>query len=141
MPCIRRVRRECTGLRGSTHPHFRSLDLPFVSVALIPSPFGLQKVENAGKREVLAILGWWRRWPALLALQMLLALLLLLILLLLARILQDLERAQHGGDGGDDDGVQRTLGDDKARSRLPRSPPLTSKCKQYCSTSIQSLSG
>ena len=41
-----------------THPHFCPLNLPLVSVALVPSPFGLEEVKDAGECVVLAALRW-----------------------------------------------------------------------------------
>ena len=46
---------------AKTDPHFGPLDLPLVSVALIPTPFRLQKVEDTRQGEVLAVLRRRRR--------------------------------------------------------------------------------
>ena len=82
-----------------TDSHFGPLDLPLVSVALIPTPFCLQKVEDARQGEVLAVLRWRRRDA------LALALLAERVLLLVRRTLislgvglgwRHLERAKHG---------------------------------------------
>jgi hypothetical protein len=71
----------------NTDPHFSTFDLPFVSVAFVASPFGLEIVKDAGKRVVLAIQWRWRwdscAWLALLERLGLLLLLLALLLLVI----------------------------------------------------------
>jgi len=80
------------------YPHFRPFNLPFIAVAFVFSPFCLEEVKNAGKREVLAVLG--RRRGDITRLLATLLLLLLLLLLLVLRLqvlgLEPLQRPKHG---------------------------------------------
>ena len=67
---------------GRPYPHLRTLDLPLVSVAFVSSPFGLEEVEDARERVVLAALrgeGNFRRLGPLLLLRTRGCLLLLLL--------------------------------------------------------------
>ena len=68
-----------------TYPHLSSLYFPFVSFSFVAAPFCLEKVEDAGKGEVLRIrhLHRWRRRRYGMLLLTRLALLTLLWLLLL----------------------------------------------------------
>ena len=84
---------------NDTDPHFSPLDLPLVSVALISTPFSLQKVQDTRQGEVLAVLGW--RWRDALALARLTEWVLLLgwwnlISLRVGLGWRHLERAEHG---------------------------------------------
>jgi hypothetical protein len=82
-----------------TDPHFGPLDLPLVPVALIPTPFCLQKVEDTRQGEVLAILRWRRRDALALARLAVWALLLgrwALASLQVGWRWRHLERAKHG---------------------------------------------
>ena len=81
-----------------TDPHFGPLDLPLVSVALIPTPFRLQKVEDTRQGEVLAVLRRRRRDALALARLAVLVLLLgrTLISLQVGLRWRHLERAKHG---------------------------------------------
>ncbi len=69
--------------RGTTHSHLSPLDLPFVSVAFVSAPFGLQEVQHAREREVLSALWGQRDFGGLGALLLLRALLLALLHFLL----------------------------------------------------------
>jgi hypothetical protein len=83
-----------------THPHLCPLDLPFVSVTFVSSPFCLEEMKDAGEGKVLAVLR--RRWRNIrilrtrLLLWWLLWLLVAVVLLLLGVGLEALQRTQHG---------------------------------------------
>lgn len=82
---------------AGTHPHLRPLDLPLIPVALVSPPFGLEVVEDAGERVVLAALGDLLELGILGALLLLGGLGLLLLLLLARRgLFGTCEGAQHG---------------------------------------------
>ena len=68
---------------GWTYPHLGAFDFPFVAVAFVSPPFGLEEMENGGESEVLATLGRREQIAGLLQLLLLLWLRLLLNLLLL----------------------------------------------------------
>lgn len=82
---------------AGTHPHLRPLDLPLIPVALVSPPFGLEVVEDAGERVILAALGDLLELGILGALLLLGGLGLLLLLLLARRgLFGTCEGAQHG---------------------------------------------
>ena len=69
---------------GETYAHFSPLDLPFVPISLIMSPFCLKKVKDVAQVVILSV--WWGTLvEVLLLLARLLLLLLLGLLLLLSR--------------------------------------------------------